>query len=62
MQKNNYNELLSLIQTLDGIELKEALANYHESDIADALEALDYEARIKTYKSLGNDDKCLCLF
>lgn len=55
MQKNNYDELLSLIKTKSGEELKDYFGDYHESDIADVLEKLEPEERLRIYKCLGKE-------
>lgn len=57
MDKPNYEtELIELIQTgLSNEELKEALSDYHENDIAGAFEKLDRETRQKLYRILDPD-------
>lgn len=53
--KNNYvEELVKLIRSdLDKEELLEQISNYHENDIADALEKLSKDERKKLYPILG---------
>lgn len=50
------NELLKLIHSpLSDDELKEALSDYHENDIAGALERLDRSTRQRLYRILDED-------
>lgn len=53
--RNNYvEELVNLIRSdLDKEELLEQISNYHENDIADALEKLSEDERKKLYPILG---------
>ena len=55
MQKKNYQqEILDLIHSgLPQAELAEKLSDYHENDLADALEALTPDERQKLYTVLG---------
>ena len=55
MQKKNYQqEILDLIHSgLPQAELAEKLSDYHENDLADALEALTPNERQKLYTVLG---------
>lgn len=57
MDKPNYeNELIELISNgLSNEELREALSDYHENDIAGALEKLDKRTRQKLYRILDPD-------
>lgn len=52
--QNNVAEIISLIKdTADDVTLSEALEDYHDSDIADALESLSQEERKHLYKAIG---------
>ena len=55
MQKKYYKEILGIIQTGSNEVIKEELENYHASDIADVLESLSKEDRIRIYSILGNE-------
>ncbi len=52
--ENRLHELI--LSGLPTEELQEALGNYHYSDIADALEALDADTRQEVYTVLGIED------
>ncbi|MFR6093334.1 MAG: magnesium transporter MgtE N-terminal domain-containing protein [Faecalibacterium prausnitzii] len=53
-QKNYQQEILALIHSgLPQAELAEKLSDYHENDLADALEALTPDERQKLYTVLG---------
>ena len=54
MQKNYVQEILSIIHSgLPKAELAEKLSDYHEKDLADALEALTPAERQSLYSILG---------
>ena len=56
MQKNYVQEILSIIHSgLPKAELAEKLSDYHEKDLADALEALTPAERQSLYSILGVD-------
>ena len=56
MQKNYVQEILSIIHSgLPKAELAEKLSDYHEKDLADALEALTPAERQSLYSLLGVD-------
>ncbi len=53
---NYEEELLAIIRSgLSDNEIRDELSNYHENDIADAIEELTPEERKKLYKILGPD-------
>ena len=55
--QQHFEEILNLINSnLNKEELKEALSHYHASDIADVLETLEKDERIRIYKVLGLED------
>ena len=48
------NELISIIQSDESADvIRERLGDYHDNDIADVLQSLDKEDRLKTYRILG---------
>lgn len=54
MQKDLENELLELLNSnLSKEELLDKLDNYHDSDIADALEKMSKDERLKIYSIIG---------
>ena len=53
MQKKYFNEILEIIKGANPNVIKEKLENYHASDIADVLEQLGKEDRLKVYSILG---------
>ena len=54
MQNNNINEIVKLIKEMEFDDnLKQALRDYHDSDIADALSFLSVEERKLLYKAIG---------
>lgn len=53
MRLNYADEIVKLIQEESADALLERLENYHENDIAGALEKLTREDRLKLYKALG---------
>ena len=56
MQKNYVQEILSIIHSgLPKAELAEKLSDYHEKDLADALEVLTPAERQSLYSILGVD-------
>ena len=56
MQKNYVQEILSIIHSgLPKAELAEKLSDYHEKDLADALESLTPAERQSLYSILGVD-------
>ena len=57
MQKEFSLELQDIIlsKDLSSSELSEELENYHESDIADALERVEKEDRLRVYRAIGVD-------
>lgn len=56
-QRQDYSDaLVELVRTCPSLaELREALEAYHDSDIADALERLEPNARKRLYRVLGTD-------
>lgn len=56
-QRQDYSDaLVELVRTCPSLtELREALESYHDSDIADALERLEPNARKRLYRVLGTD-------
>ncbi len=57
MQKEFSLELQDIIlsQDLTSEEIASELENYHESDIADALEQVSKEDRLRVYRAIGVD-------
>ena len=57
MQKEFSLELQDIILSKDltSSEIAEELENYHESDIADALEQVSKEDRLRIYRAIGVD-------
>lgn len=55
MQKKYYKEILRIIQAGSNDKIRDELENYHASDIADVLESLSKEDRIRIYSILGNE-------
>ncbi len=53
--ENYVEELLQLIQSQDEEHIKEELANYHESDIAECIPFLKKEEEEKLFRLLGDD-------
>ncbi len=53
MQKEFYDEIKKIIQTGDTANMALMLEDYHAGDIADVLEDLTKEERIKVYKAVG---------
>lgn len=55
---DNFNEeLLALVKSnKSNEEIKEELLNYHESDIADIIELLDENEKLKLFKILGKEE------
>lgn len=57
MQKNYVQEILNIIHgNIPQAELAEKLSDYHEKDLADALEALMPAERKSLYPILGVDE------
>ena len=55
MERPDYeNELISIIQSDESADvIRERLGDYHDNDIAEVLQSLDKEDRLKTYRILG---------
>lgn len=53
MQKEFYDEIKKIIETADTDNMAAMLEDYHAGDIADVLEDLTKEERIKVYKAVG---------
>ena len=63
MQKNYVQEILNIIHgNIPQAELAEKLSDYHEKDLADALEALMPAERKSLYPILGVDEVAEILF
>ena len=56
MQKKYFKEILKIIHLDDANLIKEKLSNYHASDIADVLESLTKEERLRIYSILGTEE------
>ena len=55
MKMNYVEEIVKLIQQTEATKLRKLLENYHENDLADSLEYLSYEDRLKLYEALDNE-------
>ena len=55
MKINYVEEIVKLIQQTEATKLRKLLENYHENDLADSLEYLSYEDRLKLYEALDNE-------
>lgn len=53
MQKEFYDEIKKIIETADTANMASMLEDYHAGDIADVLEDLTKEERIRVYKAVG---------
>ena len=61
IKRDYLQEIKDIILTQDPLVQKELLEDYHESDIADVVELLETEERLKLYEILG-DERTAVLF